>query len=77
MACANVLIFLGDPRATHTVVFWMLGVLGLAQWDQLIYPFIILFGCGTRLLSQSQTFNAMTVGDETATKLAFLLYVSV
>ena len=25
MAGANILIFLGDPRATHTVVFWMLG----------------------------------------------------
>jgi hypothetical protein len=25
MAGANALIFLGDPRATHTVVFWMLG----------------------------------------------------
>lgn len=32
MAAANILIFLGDPRATHTVVFWMLGGLGLAQW---------------------------------------------
>ena len=31
MACANILIFLGDPRATHTVVFWMLGGLGLAR----------------------------------------------
>ena len=29
MAGANMLIFLGDPRATHTVVFWMLG--GLEQ----------------------------------------------
>lgn len=38
MAGANVLIFLGDPRATHTVVFWMLGGLGLAQWSHLIYP---------------------------------------
>ncbi|MEM9425708.1 MAG: iron chelate uptake ABC transporter family permease subunit, partial [Pseudomonadota bacterium] len=35
MAAANLLIFLGDPRASHTVVFWMLGGLGLAQWTQL------------------------------------------
>ena len=46
MACANILIFLGDPRATHTVVFWMLGGLGLAQWNQLIYPLLILISCG-------------------------------
>ena len=31
MVGANILIFLGDPRATHTVVFWMLGGVGLAQ----------------------------------------------
>ncbi|WP_404932357.1 FecCD family ABC transporter permease [Loktanella sp. D2R18] len=69
MSAANVLIFLGDPRATHTVVFWMLGGLGLAQWDQLIYPAVILFGCGAYLWLKSDTLNAMTIGDETATTL--------
>jgi iron complex transport system permease protein len=69
MSAANVLIFLGDPRATHTVVFWMLGGLGLAQWDQLIYPATVLAGCGAYLWLKSGTLNAMTVGDETATTL--------
>ncbi|WP_147106198.1 iron ABC transporter permease [Tateyamaria sp. syn59] len=69
MAAANVLIFLGDPRATHTVVFWMLGGLGLAQWDQLIYPLVILVVCGAWLVSRSTVLNAMTVGDETASTL--------
>lgn len=69
MSAANMLIFLGDPRATHTVVFWMLGGLGLAQWNQLIYPAIILLGGGTYLWLKSGTLNAMTVGDETATTL--------
>ena len=69
MAGANILIFLGDPRATHTVVFWMLGGLGLAQWDQLIYPLIILLACGTWLFSKAGALNAMTVGDETASTL--------
>ncbi|WP_368188196.1 FecCD family ABC transporter permease [Aestuariibius sp. HNIBRBA575] len=69
MSAANVLIFLGDPRATHTVVFWMLGGLGLAQWDQLIYPATILFICGAYLWLKSGTLNAMTIGDETATTL--------
>jgi iron complex transport system permease protein len=69
MSAANVLIFLGDPRATHTVVFWMLGGLGLAQWDQLIYPATVLVGCGAYLWLKSGTLNAMTVGDETATTL--------
>ena len=69
MAGANGLIFLGDPRASHTVVFWMLGGLGLAQWDQLIYPLLVLFVCGAWLSSQSAQLNAMTIGDETAATL--------
>ena len=69
MAGANGLIFLGDPRASHTVVFWMLGGLGLAQWDQLIYPLAIIVGCGAWLISQSAALNALTVGDETAATL--------
>jgi len=69
MAGANGLIFLGDPRASHTVVFWMLGGLGLAQWDQLIYPMVILIVCGAWLLSRLTQLNAMTVGDETAATL--------
>lgn len=69
MSLANVLIFLGDPRATHTVVFWMLGGLGLAQWEQLIYPLIILTICGGYLKLNAANLNAMTVGDETASTL--------
>jgi len=69
MACANVLIFLGDPRATHSVVFWMLGGLGLAQWGQLPYPAAVLAVCLVWLWRHGQSFNAMTLGDETATTL--------
>lgn len=69
MSAANVLIFLGDPKATHTVVFWMLGGLGLAQWDQLIYPAAILLVCGAFLHRKAETLNAMAIGDETATTL--------
>ena len=82
MSCANILIFLGDPKATHTVVFWMLGGLGLAQWNQLIYPLIVLLICGLWLFSQARELNAMTVGDETAstlginvTKFRFIVFV--
>ncbi|GAA6178903.1 iron ABC transporter permease [Shimia sp. NS0008-38b] len=69
MACANILIFMGDPKATHTVVFWMLGGLGLAQWSHLIYPLAILVPCGLWLWLQAPKLNAMTIGDETASSL--------
>jgi iron complex transport system permease protein len=69
MAAANGLIFLGDPRASHTVVFWMLGGLGLAQWSQLIYPLVILAAGGAWLMCRTTQLNAMTIGDETAATL--------
>ena len=53
MAGANILIFLGDPKATHTVVFWMLGGLGLAQWSHLIYPIAVLIPVSLWLWSRS------------------------
>lgn len=69
MSLANVLIFLGDSRATHTVVFWMLGGLGLAQWSHLVFPLAVLVVCGTYIWINARKLNAMTVGDETAATL--------
>jgi len=69
MAAANMLIFFGDPKASHTVVFWMLGGLGLAQWGHLIYPLVILLVGGAWLMLRAADLNAMTIGDETASTL--------
>lgn len=69
MALANVLIFLGDPRASHTAVFWMLGGLGLAQWNHLIYPLVVLVLAGGWFVLMAERLNAMTIGDETAATL--------
>lgn len=69
MAGANLLIFLGDPRATHTVVFWMLGGLGLAQWSHLLFPLVILLPCAVWIWLRSADLNALTIGDETAATL--------
>lgn len=69
MALANMLIFLGDPRASHTVVFWMLGGLGLAQWAHLIWPMLVLAGAALWFRVVAGSLNAMTIGDETAATL--------
>jgi iron complex transport system permease protein len=68
-ALGNLLIFLGDPRATNTVVFWMLGGLGLAQWSHLIYPAVVLAGCLSILMLKARELNALAMGDETAATL--------
>lgn len=65
-ALGNLAIFLADPRAAHTVVFWMLGGLGLAQWPHLLYPAIALFGALAFLIIRSREINALAMGDETA-----------
>ncbi|KQU97437.1 iron ABC transporter permease [Devosia sp. Root105] len=62
-------IFLGDPRAAHTVIFWMLGGLGLSTWAQLPYPLVALLACGAYLIANARHLNAMTLGDESATTL--------
>jgi len=71
MALANGLIFLGDPRATPTVVFWMLGGLGLAQWSHPIWPRMVMAPIGLWLWLRSGDLSATTVGDETAATLGF------
>lgn len=69
MATANLLIFLGDPRASHTVIFWMLGGLGLAEWRHLVYPLAVLVAGGLWLSARGAELTALTIGDETAASL--------
>ncbi len=38
MAASNLLLYLGNPHAASSVLFWMLGGLGLARWELLWLP---------------------------------------
>lgn len=69
MSAANFALFMGDNRASHQVVFWMLGGLGLARWSHLILPFIICLSGYTFLRLHARYINAMLIGDETALSL--------
>jgi iron complex transport system permease protein len=68
-ALANLLVFMGDPRAAQSVVFWMLGGLGLAQWPQLIFPAVVLGVTLAYLMTHARALNAVAMGDETAATL--------
>ncbi|WP_159945832.1 iron ABC transporter permease [Rhizobium sp. 18065] len=68
-ALGNLTIFLGDPRAAHTVIFWMLGGLGLAQWSHLLYPALALGLSLAWLVLRAREINALAMGDETAATL--------
>jgi len=68
-AITSFLIFSGDSRAAHSVVFWMLGGLGLARWDSL--P-IVLGGLALVFafaLYNNRRLDALLTGDTTATSL--------
>ncbi len=83
MSAANFALFLGDNRASHQVVFWMLGGLGLARWSHLLIPFGVCLTGYIFLHFHARYINALLIGDETATslglnvkKLRLLLFVT-
>lgn len=65
-AASNVLIMWADPRAISSVVFWMLGGFGLAQWGNLYIPGTAFLICGGIFLRYAGQLNALAMGDETA-----------
>ncbi len=69
MALANLLIYLGDPRAAQSVLFWMLGGLGLARWSLLPVPALCLAAGGLLLMGRRRELNALTSGDVAAAAL--------
>lgn len=69
MALTNYMVFAGDQRAAHSVLFWTLGGVGLARWD--VLP-IALFGALSILLFslvKHRQFDALLAGEETASTL--------
>ncbi|MET3234132.1 UNVERIFIED_ORG: iron complex transport system permease protein [Burkholderia sp. 1263] len=69
MAVANLLLFTGDHRALSSVLFWMLGGLGLARWNLLAIPAIVLAGGFVMLAGTARSLNAVMAGDQTASTL--------
>ncbi|PMX02860.1 ABC transporter permease [Pseudomonas sp. FW215-R2] len=69
MAIANLLLFMGDHRASSAVMFWMLGGLGLARWELLAVPALsVLLGL-ILLLGMARPLNALMAGEQTAVTL--------
>lgn len=68
-AITNYMVFAGDQRAAHSVLFWSLGGLGLARWDNL--PFA-LAGLGILIgfvMWRRPQLDALLAGEETAYSL--------
>lgn len=63
------LIFRGNPQATQSVLFWLLGSFGLASWNQLPIPAAALAVAMAYLLAQGRNLNALAMGAEPAASL--------
>ena len=69
-AVTSMLIFISEQSQTARVaLFWMLGALGGARWDQLGLPALLLVAGLIYLLAQARPLNLLLFGDETATSM--------
>ncbi|WP_353644285.1 iron ABC transporter permease [Mesorhizobium sp. WSM2239] len=69
IALTNYMVFAGDQRAAHSVLFWTMGGLGLARWDN-----ILLATAGSLLILAFALYNnrrldALLAGESTAESL--------
>jgi iron complex transport system permease protein len=69
-AVTNFLIFQAeDSNQIRSVLFWMLGSLGGAQWEQLTVPALVLLLGSVYLVLRARELNALLVGEESAANL--------
>ena len=68
-ALTNYMVFSGDQRAAHSVLFWTLGGLGLARWDNLPLAMIGLFAILVYALANHRNLDAFLAGENTAESL--------
>ncbi|MGA4449214.1 FecCD family ABC transporter permease [Ectopseudomonas chengduensis] len=69
MAASNLLLYLGNPHAASSVLFWMLGGLGLARWELLWLPGFCLALALAVLLGLGRALNALMAGEQSAVSL--------
>jgi iron complex transport system permease protein len=68
-AVASFLLFRGNPQATQSVLFWLLGSFGNATWTQLPIPAAALVVAIGYLFAQARSLNALAMGSEPAAAL--------
>jgi iron complex transport system permease protein len=68
-AITHYLVFAGDQRAAHSVLFWTLGGLGLARWDNLGLALLGLLVIAVFAVSRRHALDALLAGDDTAQSL--------
>ena len=67
-ALTNYMVFSGDQRAAHSVLFWTLGGLGLARWDNLPLAMLGLAAILIYALANHRNLDAFLAGEHTRGK---------
>ncbi|MGB2727847.1 MAG: iron ABC transporter permease [Halobacteriota archaeon] len=68
-AATTLIQYFAEPEAVKAVVFWMVGSLGEASWEDILPVSIVLACCVPPLMWKSWDVNVMGAGDETAKSL--------
>lgn len=68
-ALTSYLVFSGDQRAAGSLLFWSLGGLGLARWDNLFIPLLSLVLLSGFTLCRWRALDALLAGEQTACSL--------
>lgn len=64
---SSLMVFLGEePRATESVLFWLLGSLAGATWAQLVAPVAAVLVAAVLVLGVHGWLDALATGDDTA-----------
>ena len=68
-AATSAILYQSDPQAAASILFWTLGSFSQAQWDQLLWPTIIIGFSIIAFFAYSRQVLAISGGDENATTL--------
>ncbi|KMV28675.1 iron ABC transporter permease [Photobacterium swingsii] len=68
-AITGFLIFSGDQRTAQSVLFWLMGGLGLAKWSVIPIITLVVVICYSFIHSQQRNIDRLTTGDELAASM--------
>ena len=64
-AMTSFLIYSGDQRAASSILFWTMGGLGLARWDNLLFPLSGVAVVVVLSIKRYRALDTLLVGDQT------------
>ncbi|NDL62199.1 FecCD family ABC transporter permease [Acerihabitans arboris] len=68
-ALTNFLVFSGDQRAASSILFWSLGGLGLARWDNIGFALAGLCLLGALAALRWRSLDALLAGEQSAVSM--------